>query len=276
MRAFLAIFKREVIHYFTSPIAYVVLVIFAFLSAWFYVIGYLFPFSEYCEQYPMLMQQMQQNPMMAQGNYPVPNFTELIIPGFFGTLSIVLIFLLPLLTMRAISEEKRQGTVELLFTYPVSDVQVVLAKYLACLVVFALMILLLVFYMFIPEWFSSAKGGGVVQWKPALSAILGFSLLGSACIALGFIFSALTENQIVAAALTFTLLLFMWVVGWAAQGENIPSYWKGVAEALSLTNRSQDLFKGLIHLSDLAFFGCIVVGSLFITMRSLESHRWRG
>jgi ABC-2 type transport system permease protein len=273
VRAFLAIFKREVIHYFTSPIAYVVLVIFAFLSAWFYSIGFLFQYSEYCEQYPMIQMQMQQNPMMAR-EMPVPNFTELIIPGFFGTLSIVLIFLVPLLTMRAISEEKRQGTIELLYTYPLSDLQVVLAKYLASLVVFALMVGLLVIYLMIPDFFK--EGGGVVEWKPAMSALLGFFLFGSACIAIGFIFSALTENQIVAAALTFTLLLFMWVVGWAAQGDNIPEQWKKIAEAVSLTNRSQDLYKGLIHLSDVVFYVCVMVGSLFITMRSLESHRWRG
>lgn len=273
MRAFLAIFKREVIHYFTSPIAYVVLVIFAFLSAWFYCIGFLFQFSEYCEQYPMIQMQMQQNPMMAR-DLPVPNFTELIIPSFFGTLSIVLIFLVPLLTMRAISEEKRQGTIELLYTYPLTDLQVVLAKYLASLVVFFLMVLLLVVYLMIPDIFKPE--GGVLDWKPALSALLGFFLFGSACIAIGFIFSALTENQIVAAALTFTVLLFMWVVGWAAQGDNIPENWKKVAEAVSLTNRSQDLYKGLIHLSDIVFYLCVMVGSLFITMRSLESHRWRG
>lgn len=274
MRAFLAIFKRELTAYFSSPIAYVVLVIFSFLSAWFYVIGYLFPFSDYCERYPMLQMQMQQNPMMRQ-EIPVPNFTELVLPGYFGTLSIVLIFLLPLLTMRTISEEKRQGTIELLYTYPVSDLQVVLAKYLACLVVFVLCVLLVVFYLLLPDWFAAAKGGAVIQWKPALSALLGFTLLGSACIALGFIFSAMTENQIVAAALTFTLLLFLWVVGWATQGDNIPPYWKSLAEAVSLTNRSQDLFKGLIHLSDLAFYACVMVGSLFITMRTIESHRWR-
>lgn len=273
MKAFLAIFKREVKQYFTSPIAYVVLVIFSFLSAWFYAIGFLFHFSEYCEQYPMIQMQMQQNPMMMNQNFPVPNFTDLIIPGYFGTLSIVLIFLVPLLTMRAISEEKRQGTIELLYTYPLSDLQVVLAKYLASMVVFTLMALLVVFYLMIPDFFS--KEGGVVAWKPASSAILGFYLFGAACIAIGFIFSALTENQIVSAALTFTLLLFMWVVGWAAQGDNIPEQWKKVAEAVSLTNRSSDLYKGLVHLSDIVFYLCVMVGSLFITMRSLESHRWR-
>ncbi|MCG3197186.1 MAG: hypothetical protein GHCLOJNM_01671 [bacterium] len=275
MRAFLALFKREVAHYFTSPIAYVVLVIFSFLSAWFYAIGFLFPFSEYSEQYPMIQMQMRQNPMMMGGNYPVPNFTELILPGFYGTLSIVLIFLLPLLTMRAISEEKRQGTIELLYTYPLTDLQVVLAKYLACMVVFTVMALLLILYLLIPD-ILKGELGGVIQWKPALSGVLGFYLFGAAAIALGFIFSAITENQIVAAALSFTLLLFLWVVGWAAQGENIPEHWRKVAEAVSLTNRSQDLYKGLLHLSDIVFFACVVTGSLFVTMRALESHRWRG
>lgn len=149
----------------------------------------------------------------------------------------------------------------------------VLAKYMASMVVFTLMALLVVFYLMIPDFFS--KEGGVVAWKPASSAILGFYLFGAACIAIGFIFSALTENQIVSAALTFTLLLFMWVVGWAAQGDNIPEQWKKVAEAVSLTNRSSDLYKGLVHLSDIVFYLCVMVGSLFITMRSLESHRWR-
>lgn len=275
MRAFLAIFKRELTLYFSSPIAYVVLVIFAFLSAYFFVMGFLFPFSEFSEQYPMLQMQQQQNPMMMMQDLPVPNFTELVVPGFFSTLSIVIIFLLPLLTMRTIAEEKRQGTIELLYTYPISDFQVVMAKYAAALVVFLAMMLLLVMYLLVPDFLEADKGGGIVQWKPTLSALLGFFLLGSTCIALGFIFSSLTENQIVAAALTFTLLLFLWVVGWAAQGDSLQEPWKGIASAVSLTNRTDDLFKGLIHLSDLAFYGCVIVGSLFITMRMLESHRWR-
>jgi ABC-2 type transport system permease protein len=275
MKAFWALFKHEVSLYFNSPIAYVVIVIFAILSGWFYTMGFLLPFSEYCERYPMLQMQMQQNPMMAmQGQLPVPNFTELIIPGVFGTFSIVLIFMVPLLTMRSIAEEKRQGTIELLYTYPLSDLQVVLSKYAASLVVFILLVALVSLYLLIPDLIKG-EIGGVVQWKTAGSAILGFFLLGATSIALGFVFSAFTENQIVAAALTFTLLLFLWVVGWAAEGENLEGIWKTLAQKVSLTNRSADLYKGLLHLSDLVFFGCVTVGSLFITMRSLESHRWR-
>jgi len=274
MRAFWALFKREVAHYFTSPIAYVVLVIFAVLGVWFFCMGYLFPFAAYCKQYPMYQMQMQRNPMMMAQDLPVPNFTELVLPSLFGTLSIILVFLVPLLTMRSISEEKKEGTIELLYTYPVSDTQVVLAKYLAALVVFLFIMLQVTIYMLVPDMVSVS--GGVVEWKTAASTLLGFFLLGSTSIALGFIFSALTENQIVSAALTFAMLLFLWVVGWAAQGDQLKGIMKTVAETVSLTNRSQDLYKGLINLSDLVFFGCVMVGSLFITMRLLESHRWRG
>ena len=271
MRPFFAMFKRELTHYFTSPIAYVVLIIFSVLAGWFYVQGFLIPYSLYCQQYDMM--QLQQNPMMPH-QMPAPNFTELIVPSLFSTFSIILIFLVPLLTMRSISEEKREGTIELLYTYPVSDFQVILAKYAAALVVFSFTVVLCAFYLYVPEIIK--EGGGVVEWKPALSALLGFFLLGAASIALGFIFSAVTENQIVAAALTFALLLFLWVVGWASQSDQVEGWAKSLAKAVSLTNRSDGLFKGLVHLSDLVFFFCVMVGALFITMRSLESHRWRG
>ncbi len=270
MKPFFAMFKRELAHYFTSPIAYVVLIIFSVLSGWFYVQGYLLPYSLYCQQYDMA--QLQQNPMM--GQMPAPNFTELIVPSLFSTFSIILIFLVPLLTMRSISEEKKEGTIELLYTYPISDLQVILAKYAAAVVIFSFTVLLCALYLYVPELLK--EGGGVVEWKPTLSALLGFFLLGSASISLGFIFSAVTENQIVSAALTFALLLFLWVVGWASQSDQVEGWAKTLAESVSLTNRSDGLFKGLIHLSDLVFFFCVTVGALFITMRSLESHRWRG
>jgi ABC-2 type transport system permease protein len=273
MRAFWALFKREVVHYFTSPIAYVVLVIFAVLGGWFFTIEYLFRFAEYCQQYPMYQMQMQRNPMMMQ-DLPVPNFTELVIPPLFGTLSIILVFLVPLLTMRSIAEEKKEGTIELLYTYPISDLQVVLAKYLGSVVVFLFIVLQVVIYLMVPDLVT--EGGGVVEWKTAGGAVFGFFLMGATSIALGFIFSALTENQIVSAALTFALLLILWVVGSAAQGDQLEGIWKTVAETISLTNRSEDLYKGLINLSDIVFFACVTVASLFITMRALESHRWRG
>ncbi|MCA9447402.1 MAG: ABC transporter permease, partial [Candidatus Omnitrophica bacterium] len=247
------------------------LIIFSILSGWFYVQGFLLPYSLYCQQYDMM--QMQANPMMAQ-QMPAPNFTELIVPSLFSTFSIILIFLVPLLTMRLISEEKREGTIELLYTYPVSDLQVILAKYAAALVIFLFTVLLCAIYLYVPELLK--EGGGVVEWRPILSALLGYFLLGAASISLGLIFSAVTENQIVSAALTFALLLFLWVVGWAPQSGTVEGVMKTLAESVSLTDRSEDLFKGLIHLSDLVFFLCVIVGALFITMRSLESHRWRG
>lgn len=271
MTAFFALFKRELTHYFTSPIAYVVLIIFAILSSWFYVQGYLLPYSLYCQQYDVM--QMQANPMMME-QMPAPNFTELIVPSLFSTFSIILIFLVPLLTMRSISEEKKEGTIELLYTYPVSDLQVILAKYTAAVVVFLLTVGLCALYLYVPELLK--EGGGVVEWKPALTALLGFFLLGASSIALGFIFSAVTENQIVSAALTFALLLFLWVVGWASQSDQVEGWAKTLADSISLTNRSDGLFKGLVHLSDIVFFCCVTVGALFVTMRTLESHRWRG
>jgi ABC-2 type transport system permease protein len=176
--------------------------------------------------------------------------------------------------MRSIAEEKKEGTIELLYTYPISDFQVVMAKYTASLVVFLLIVAQVFIYLVIPDFFS--EEGGIVEWHTALAGVFGFFLLGAASIALGFIFSAFTENQIVAAALTFALLLFLWVCGWGAQGDQLEGIWKTLAEAVSLTNRSQDLYKGLMNLSDIVFFGCVMVGSLFITMRALESHRWRG
>jgi len=277
MKAFLAIFKHEIGFYFSSPIAYVVLVIFALLGGYFNAISFLLQYSEYSDQYPMAVMNWEQTPSMMRGANPkpqVPNYMEMIVPPLYMSLSIVVLFLVPLLTMRSIAEEKKEGTIELLYTYPVSDLQVVLAKYFAALFVYFVAVAVTAFYLLLPDLFKG-QIGSIIEWKAAFSALLGFFMFGAACIALGFMFSSMTENQVIAAALTFALLLMLWIIGWASQGDAVPEYMKSIADTISLTNRSQDSYKGLLHLSDIVFFACVTVGGLFITMRALESHRWR-
>jgi len=270
MRAFWAIFKREFVGYFTSPIGYVVLTIFAALAGYFYL-TYLEQFHLMCLQYEQIRAMQQQRGMMPPLDEG-PNYMEMLVPAIFATFSVIMIFVIPLLTMRAISEEKKQGTIELLYTYPVSDFQVVVGKYAASLGVFSLLLLLILVYMWLPGHFQD--NADFVNWGHTSTAMLGFFLLGAASIAIGFVFSALTENQVVSASFTFAVLLFLWVAGAMGESEGV-DWWKKFAESISLTNRSQDLFRGVVHLSDLAYFACVTVGSLFITMRALESHRWR-
>src|SRR5574341_1883941 len=176
----LAIFKKEVRSYFVSPVAYGVLCIFAIVAGFFFWI--------ITSVYQTASLQSMMNPMMAQGLNP----SEWVFRPLFRNLAVILLFMMPALTARLFAEERKQGTAELLFTYPVRDVELLLGKYLAAVVLFLAMLGLTLVYPLLLAAFAR------IEWGPTLAGYLGLVLFGLAFLALGILISSLTENQIIA------------------------------------------------------------------------------
>jgi ABC-2 type transport system permease protein len=250
------IFKREVRTYLGSPIAYVVVASFAVISGYF--------FYSILSFFHLMSVQAGFNPAMA-GQL---NITEGVLRPFLRNLSVVMLLVMPLLTMRLFSEEKKSGTIELLLTLPVRDLDVLVGKYLAAVALFAGMLavtgispLLLVPLV-------------RLEWGPLLTGYLGLLLLGMAFIALGVLTSSLTENQVVAAMAAFGALLLFWVIAWSA---DVAGAGTGkVLQHLSIIGHYDSFSKGVIETKDVIYYLNFIIFCLFLTLRSLESKRWRG
>lgn len=256
MRAW-AIFKKELRVYFSSPIAYAVLTIFALISGWFFynVFGF----------YVMASMQAAMNPMMARDM----SIVEGVLRPLFQNMSVIMLLMMPILTMRLFSEEKKSGTIELLLTYPVRDGEVLLGKYLAALAVFAAMLALTLAYPLIMAWVTPLEAG------PLATGYLGLLLQGAAFIAIGILISSLTENQIVAAVTTFGILLMFWVLGWGADAAG-GAWWGKLLQHLSITEHFESFGKGVFETKDIIYYVNFTILALFLTLRSLEARRWKG
>ena len=247
--------KKEVKTYFTSPIAYVVIAVFLVLVGFF--------FSSALSWFNSQAIQMAQNPYYAQQM----NINQMVYTPLFHNMSIILLLMLPLLTMRLFSEEKKTGTDELLFTSPVSVGQIILGKYLAALVVLAAMLGLTGLF----SVFSFAFGNP--ELPQILNGYLGLLLMGAAFIAAGVFFSSLTENQIVSAILTFGALLLFWILNWAAYSAS--GMWKDVLNYLSLFQHFDDMTRGTLDTKDVVYYASFAFFGLFLTHSVIQSRRWR-
>jgi ABC-2 type transport system permease protein len=181
-----AIFRRELRAYFTSPIGFIFMGFFILLSGIFFAIGNLIP-----------------------GN---PQYT-----GLLGSITFVFLLVVPILTMRLISEDVRQKTDQLLITSPLSITSIVVGKFLAAFAVFFLTLAVTVIYPVIMSFFALM---GLAWWE-IIGGYVGFLLLGGAFIAVGLFFSSLTDNQLIAAVETFAALLLIWILDWVSQ--SVPS-----------------------------------------------------
>jgi ABC-2 type transport system permease protein len=261
MKNILAILQKELRGYFVSPIAYVVLTVFLVISGYFFYQIV----SIFVERSMMMMMQSQQ----FGGPPPAMDVPSLVSRNFFGVVSTVILFMLPMITMAAFADEKRRGTIELLLTSPITNVQVILGKFLAAVTFFLIMLLpTLLYYIFVYAYSSPRMSFG-----PILSGYLGLLLLGAALISLGIFISTLTENQIVAASVTFGTFLILWVIDLSARSggtvvQEIVSY-------LSILNHFEDFSKGVVDTASLVVYGSFIFLGLFLTYRSIESLRWR-
>jgi ABC-2 type transport system permease protein len=256
MKGFGAIYRKDLNVMFASPIFYVVAFTFLVISGYF--------FYSALAYFNLLSFQASQNPFVAQQL----NFTDMVMRPYFFDVSIVLLLLSPLLTMRLYAEERKAGTLELLFTYPISDRTTVLAKFAA--VVSALFVILL---GTLPGIFLVGYVGDP-SWKPILTGYLGIFLLGSCFLALGTFTSSLTQNQIIAAVLSFGALLMFWIIGWTKSFVSPET--GAVIEYLSVTKHFDSFTKGVIDSRDLLYYAVFMIFFLFLTLRQMESYRWRG
>ena len=253
----LPVFKKEMRLYFGSPVAYVVGTFFLLIAGWF--------FSQILFFYAMSSMQATMNPAMGGGNL---NPTENVMRPLFTNMSVVLLFVMPMLTMRLFAEEKRSGTIELLLTYPVRDGEVLFGKFAAAAVLYAFLLACTFLYPGMVARF------GRLEWGAVLTGYLGLLLLGCALLSMGLFFSSLTENQIVAGFATFGLLLGLWVISWGADFAG--GTMRTVLQYLSLGEHLDSFGKGVLETKDVVYFLSIIALALFLTLRSLESKRWKG
>lgn len=197
------------------------------------------------------------------------SLTAFVIGAFLLNLGVLFLFLTPLLTMRSLAEEKRLGTLELLYTFPLSDLEIVLGKYLSLLVELALLFIPTLTYTLMIRILGAGVEAGVV-----LSGSLGFFLLAGAFLAIGLFFSSLTENQIIAASLTFAVLIGLWIFEWLVGF--LPGEWGRGLGALSPFVHFRDFPLGIVDLKDITYFLGAVVFFLFLTLRVVETRNWRG
>jgi ABC-2 type transport system permease protein len=250
-----AIFQKEWRHYFGSPIAWVALFVWTFLFGAFFAIS---------------IWAFQQSSVQAGMSGRGLSLNDYVIRGIFHNMSVVAMFLTPMLTMRLFAEEKRQGTMELLSTVPLTHLQIVLGKFLAALALYAAMIgfsLLNLFFL----WRYATP---TPEWKPVLTGVLALLLMGACYIALGAFLSNLTRNQVVAGTLSFCLFLGFLVLEWFTRDSMGGWFKKGLAY-LALGSHMEELVKGVIGINHVVFYVTFVVFCIFITQQSLASQRWR-
>jgi ABC-2 type transport system permease protein len=255
MKNIWSITKKELRAYFTSPIAYAVITVFLVLVGFF--------FYSLIWWFNSQSMQMAQNPYY----YQQININQMVYSPLFHNISIILLLMLPLLTMRLFSEEKKIGTDELLYTSPVSVNQIILGKYLSSLIVLAVMLALTMVLSLFPFIYGNP------EVAPFLNGYLGLFLMGAAFIAVGLFFSSLTENQIVSAILTFGALLLFWVLSWASYSAG--GMWKGVLNYLSFFEHFDDMTKGILDTTDVVYYLSFAFFGLFLTHSMIQSRRWR-
>jgi ABC-2 type transport system permease protein len=256
MSNILAIAHKELKSYFASPIAYVVIGFAAILFGWFFI---------------NLLYYFDRMSLQAGGGFGGPetvNVNEMLISPLFLNVSVILLFTLPLVTMRTYSEEKRSGTIELLLTAPLTDTQIVVGKFLGALVLYlAMMAVTLVHIGFLFAF-------GNPEWQPVVTGYLGLILMGSCFLSLGLFVSSLTRNQIIAGMITFAVFLMFWVINWISTFTGPTT--QAVLNYLSITEHLNDFARGVIDTKHIIYYVSFIAFSLFLTVRAVDSERWRG
>jgi ABC-2 type transport system permease protein len=259
MKKTIAIFDKEFKSFFYSPMAYIVIAVFTALTGVFFYL-YLSNFVEAAFMDQIRSQQYRQMPQRF-------NLNLMLIRPYFWNIALISLFTLPAITMRLYSEEKKQGTVELLYTTPVTSLQIILGKFFAGLAFY--------FVLLIPTMFfqSLLFIYGDPEFLPVLSGYVGLLLLGSAFISVGLFISTMTENQIIAAIAGFATSLLLWVVGWGASyaGATLSP----VLEYISIITHFEDFAQGVIDSTHVAYYILFSFFGIFLSLKSIESIKWR-
>ena len=254
MRNILAIAHKEIRSYFASPIAYVVIGFFALLYGWFFV--------------TMLSYFVRQSMQVSQFGQQAMNVNQMMIRPLLQNLLILNLFMLPAVTMRTYSEEKRSGTIELLLTSPLKDFEIIMGKFLGAMTLYVVMLAVSLIHIAVLYLY------GRPEWKPIVSAYVGLLLFGGCFISAGLFISTLTKNQIVAFMATFAAFLFLWVINWIGSFSG-PTIDK-LTTYLSIVDHFDDFGKGVIDTTHIVYYVSFIAFGLFLTAKSVGSERWRG
>lgn len=237
------LFKKELMSYFNSPIAYIFIGVFLIVGNWLFF-NYFF--------------------LIGQAN----------MRGYFNLLPWIFLFLSPAVTMRLWSEEKKSGTIEFLLTLPVTDWQVVLAKFLSSL---AFMFITLILSISIPitiAFLGSSPSGGI-DMGPIIGGYLGALFLGGSYLALGLFISSLTKNQIIAFVLGLVACFIAFVVGADFVLDGAPKFAVPVMKFLGLGNHFYNISKGVIDSKDIIYYGSFISLFLWLNVRVIEGREWK-
>ncbi len=255
MRNVWAIALKELRGYFASPIGWTVMGFFALLYGWFF--------------YALLAYFERQSMQMGMGMGPQNmNINQMLIGPLLMNVTVVLLFTLPMVTMRTYSEEKRSGTIELLLTSPITDWQIILGKFTGAMLLYAAMLAITLLHMGLLFLYGNP------EWRPVLTGYLGLLLMGGCFISVGLLISSLTKNQIVAGMITFAMFLMLWVINWI--GTFVGPTAQAILQHLSITDHFEDFARGVLDTKHLVYYTSFILFGLFLTAKSVDSERWRG
>ncbi len=255
MSNILAIAQKELKAYFASPIAYIVIGLWALLYGYFYssLLGYFVRQSIQGSQF---------------GGPQTLNINEQMLRLLFQNVTILVLFLMPMITMRTYAEEKRSGTIELLLTSPVTDLQIILGKFVGALGLYGAMLAATIVHILILFIYGNP------EWKPIATAYLGLLLFGGCFISAGLFISSLTKNQIVAGTASFAVFLLLWILDW--MGSFTGPTVSALLSYLSIVGHFDDFSKGVIDTTHVIYYVSFITFGLFLTAKSVDSERWRG
>jgi ABC-2 type transport system permease protein len=263
MRATLAIAGKDLRLYLTTWTSYILFGAFTFITAFF--------FYQLVREFQLQLLELGQRGMdPSMGGL---NLTDWVVGPVIINASVFLLFLVPILSMRLFSEEHKGRTLELLMTTPVRPLEIVLGKYLAGLGVLAVMLGLTVVFPLLLQFIGQGVEKSPLDWNTVGTCYLGLFLFGAACVAIGLLASSLTESQIVAAIVSFGILLMLWVIGLAARGQE--GFWQKTLEYLAITTHMESFVRGVIKISDVVYYASLVFVGLFLTHRVVDAQRWR-
>ena len=253
MNNILAIAHKELKSYFSTPIAYIVIGFFALLFGYFF--------------YAMLVIFNQQS-LQFGGEGGAMDINQQLIRPLFLNASVILLFVLPLITMRTYSEEKRSGTIELLLTSPVSDLEIIIGKFLGAMALYAAMLGITLIHV------ALLFSYGNPEWKVVVTGYAGLLLMGGCFISVGLLISSMTKNQIVSGMVTFAVFLLLWVINWIASFTGPTT--QSVLNYLSITDHFDDFTRGILDTKHLIYYFSVMSFGLFLTSRSVDTERWKG
>jgi ABC-2 type transport system permease protein len=266
MRNTLAIAAKDVRVYLTTWTSYIVFGAFLLMTAFFFLqlVG---QFQYYASQY---MANQAENMLQQM------NLTDMVMGNVLRNIAVFFLFILPILTMRLLAEEKKGRTLELLMTAPVRPIEIVLGKYLAALAMMAIMLGLTVVFPLLLHIYGGTGAEGAqspLDWSTIGVGYLGMFLLGSSFLAIGLFTSSLSDSQIVAVIAAFFILLMFFVIGYAARGGE--GFWPKFFDYVSITTHLEDFIRGVIKVQGVVYYASLAFLGLFLTYRVVEAHRWR-